>query len=139
MAGEKAGTGARRLGPEELRWVCPADLFRFETTAELDPLKGTIGQGRALEALRMGLSLYAPGFNVFVCGIRGTHGMETVRGVLGELQPQCRLAQDRAYVYNFARPDEPILLEFPPGSGRMFARAMTALVDGNDAELVRQR
>ena len=60
------------LPPEKLRWRCEASRLPFETTAQAEPREGFIGQERALRALKMGVELSAPGYNVFVCGLAGT-------------------------------------------------------------------
>jgi len=44
----------------------------FNTTAEVEPTSGDLGQDRALRALRMGVELNASGYNLFVCGLSGT-------------------------------------------------------------------
>ena len=60
------------LAPEQLRWRCDPASIPFETTAELEPVTGDLGQERALRALRMGVEMAAPGYNIFVCGLSGT-------------------------------------------------------------------
>ncbi len=59
------------LPPEKLRWRCDPALIPFQTTAELEPVGGDIGQERALRALRMGVEMTASGYNLFVCGLSG--------------------------------------------------------------------
>src|SRR5258708_13312402 len=56
----------------KLRWRCEPSRIPFETTAQTEPREGFIGQERALRALKMGVELSAPGYNVFVCGLAGT-------------------------------------------------------------------
>ena len=60
------------LPPAKLRWRCEASRLPFETTAQAELREGFIGQERALRALKMGVELSAPGYNVFVCGLAGT-------------------------------------------------------------------
>ena len=52
-----------------LRWRLDTSLFSFETTAELEPLEGIIGQRRALEAMQIGTEIHSPGYNIFVNGL----------------------------------------------------------------------
>jgi len=47
--------------PPRRRWLDPAKLA-FETTAEVAPLTGTIGQPRALDAIEFGLEVTTPGY-----------------------------------------------------------------------------
>ena len=49
----------RRLDPAALP---------FDTTAEVPPLHGTIGQERALDAIDFGLEVATPGYNLFLAG-----------------------------------------------------------------------
>ena len=60
------------LAPTKLRWRCELPRIPFETTAQAELREGFIGQERALRALKMGVELSAPGYNVFVCGLAGT-------------------------------------------------------------------
>ena len=62
--------------------VCNPDALGFETTAEVTPLDGTIGQDRAISALEIGLDIDAPGFNIFVSGAPGTGRNSAVRSCL---------------------------------------------------------
>src|SRR6202158_6547721 len=60
------------LTSDRLRWRCELSRIPFETTAQAELREGFIGQERALRALKMGVELSAPGYNVFVCGFGGT-------------------------------------------------------------------
>ena len=62
---------AQRLLPEQLTRSFDGH-FDFQTTAELEPLNGVLGQERAVEALQFGISMQRPGYNVFVMGESGT-------------------------------------------------------------------
>src|SRR5262245_49309712 len=66
------------LEPEQLRWFCDPAQLPFETTEEVQPLDGTIGQDRAVRALAFGLEMRGNGFNVFVAGPRGSGRSSTV-------------------------------------------------------------
>ncbi len=112
----------------ELKWVCPLDKLKFETTDEVEPLEDIIGQERALKALKLGTELFAPGYNIFICGLTGTGRMTTIKHILKQISPKAPQAPDRCYVYNFKNPDEPRLLEFPRGQAIMFKRNMEAMI-----------
>src|SRR2546425_8682579 len=60
------------LSTAKLRWTCELSRIPFETTAQAELREGFVGQERALRALKMGVELSAPGYNVFVCGLAGT-------------------------------------------------------------------
>ena len=74
------------LPPEKLRWRCEPSRLPFETTAQAELREGFIGQERALRALKMGVELSAPGYNVFVCGLAGTSRGGTIAA--GPRQPE---------------------------------------------------
>ena len=67
---------------EALRWRCPDEALQFETTDEVDPIAGIIGQSSAMEALQFGLEIDAPGQNIFIRGLTGTGRMALVRRLL---------------------------------------------------------
>jgi hypothetical protein len=68
----KIAAAHAELPPAKLRWRCELSRIPFETTAQAELREGFIGQERALRALKMGVELSAPGYNVFVCGLAGT-------------------------------------------------------------------
>ena len=53
--------GHMQLNPEQLSRVCNPDELGFETTEEVAPLEGTIGQERAISAMELSLDIDAPG------------------------------------------------------------------------------
>ena len=110
------------LPADVLRWRCDATELGFETTNDVKPLVGVVGQDDAVEALRFGLETDAPGQNVFVRGLSGTGRMTLIKRVLEDMQPSCALTRDRCYVHNFAHPDRPRLITLPAGKGQEFRR-----------------
>jgi len=117
------------LPPAELRWKCELSRIPFETTAQADPREGFIGQERALRALKMGVELSAPGYNVFVCGLAGTSRGGTIARMIGELHPPTKESLDRCYVNNFKLPDRPRLLALPRGQADSFKKDTQAGID----------
>jgi ATP-dependent Lon protease len=116
------------LEASDLRWRCDPGRFEFDTTAEIEPTEEVVGQEPALEALRFGLETDAPGQNIFVRGLSGTGRSTTIRRLLGSIRPACPESADRAYVYNFARPDRPRLLTLPSARGELFRRRVDDLI-----------
>src|SRR5580698_3203505 len=117
------------LPPEKLRWRCDPAHIPFASTAEIEPVSGDMGQDRALRALRMGVELAAPGYNVFVCGLSGTsRGGMIVRMVEG-MRPQPESAPDRCYVNNFKNADRPRLLTLPRGMANAFKKEVESGID----------
>ncbi|HEX4545194.1 MAG TPA: AAA family ATPase [Candidatus Acidoferrum sp.] len=117
------------LPATKLRWRCELSRIPFETTAQAELREGFIGQERALRALKMGVELSAPGYNVFVCGLAGTSRGGTIAHMIEELHPPTKESLDRCYVNNFKLPDRPRLLALPPGQANSFKKDMQAGID----------
>jgi predicted ATP-dependent protease len=114
---------------DKLRWRCELSRIPFETTAQAELREGFIGQERALRALKMGVELSAPGYNVFVCGLAGTSRGGTIARMIEELHPPTKESLDRCYVNNFKLPDRPRLLTLPRGLANGFKKDMQAGLD----------
>jgi ATP-dependent Lon protease len=116
------------LSPDSLRRTCPAESFEFESTAELEASRDIIGQERALRAIALGLEMDSPGYNIFLAGFVGTGRNTTIRQVLKRLDRSRSAPDDLCYVFNFAKPEEPVALFLPPGHGRRLRDGMENLV-----------
>jgi len=125
----KSAPARAGLPPEKLRWRCELARIPFETTAQAELREGFIGQDRALRALKMGVELSAPGYNVFVCGLAGTSRGGTIAKMIEDLHPQTKPSLDRCYVNNFKLPDRPRLLALPRGQANSFKKDVQAGVD----------
>jgi ATP-dependent Lon protease len=108
------------LEAEDIRWTCPLESIPAETTEDVEPIEGIIGQDRALKALKLGVELFSPGYNIFVCGLSGTGKATTIKTILEKIHPECAPPMDYCYVYNFRDEDRPILLTFQRGQGKEF-------------------
>jgi ATP-dependent Lon protease len=117
------------LTVDKLRWRCELARVPFETTAQAQKREGFVGQERALRALKMGVELSAPGYNVFVCGLAGTSRGGTIAQMIEDLHPATKPSLDKCYVNNFKIPDRPRLLSLPRGSANVFKKDMQAGVD----------
>jgi lon-related putative ATP-dependent protease len=117
------------LPPEKLRWQCDPATIPFNTTAEIDPVSGDMGQDRALRALRMGVELTASGYNLFVCGLSGTSRGGMIVRMIEEMRPQSEPAPDRCYVNNFKNADRPRLLTLARGSANAFKKEAESGID----------
>jgi predicted ATP-dependent protease len=126
---EKAEMKVPELGSDKLRWRCDLSRIPFETTAQAQKREGFVGQARALRALKMGVELSAPGYNVFVCGLAGTSRGGTIAQMIEDLHPVTKPSLDRCYVNNFKVPDRPRLLTLPRGSAESFKKDMQAGID----------
>jgi len=115
--------------PDSLRWICDPKDIPFETTADIEPVSGIIGQDNAVESLRFGLSTSAAGQNIFVRGLTGTGRLTLVHRLLQEIHPFCPETKDRCYVHNFSQPDRPRLISLPAERGSEFRRRIDRLAD----------
>jgi lon-related putative ATP-dependent protease len=119
----------QELTATKLRWRCDLSRIPFETTAQAPRREGFVGQQRALRALKMGVELSAPGYNVFVCGLAGTSRGGTIAQMIEELHPEIKPSLDRCYVNNFKITDRPRLLSLSRGSANIFRKDMQAGID----------
>ncbi len=125
----KAAPAHVELPPAKLRWRCELSRIPFETTAQAELREGFIGQERALRALKMGVELSAPGYNVFVCGLAGTSRGGTIASMIEKLHPRTKQSLDRCYVNNFKIADRPRLLSLARGQANGFRKDMQAGID----------
>ncbi len=116
------------LKPEELYKCCDPKIFDFETTEELQPVEGPLGQERAINAINFGLSLENTGFNLFVLGEHGTGKLTSVRELINKKAETEPVPPDWCYVYNFKDPDAPIAISFPAGRAQQFQKDMADLI-----------
>src|SRR6202162_310724 len=117
------------LPPEKLRWRCDPATIPFATTAEAEPVKELLGQERAFRALKMGVELNAPGFNIFVCGLAGTSRGGTITHLIDQIHPPAKASLDRCYVNNFKSIDRPRLLALPRGHADSFKKDMQSGIE----------
>jgi ATP-dependent Lon protease len=114
---------------EKLRWRCPPESLPFETTNEVQPCLGIIGQDRALSAIRLGLEVDSIGYNIFVVGLVGTGRNTAIKCVLEEIDKAGKIPDDLCYVNNFKDPDQPKCICLPAGQGKVFKKDMDDLID----------
>ena len=113
-----------RVSWKQACWSCDSESFDFECTDELAPLDRFIGQDRAQEALRFGLEVDKPGYNLFVTGLTGTGKASAIKAHIqtiideSDRQDKRKPISDWAYIYNFDYPDRPTPLRLPPGTGK---------------------
>ena len=118
------------LATTKLYRRCTATSLGFKTTRDLKPVKGLIGQDRALDALEFGTGLDANGYNIFVLGAPGSGRHNAVRRFLEEKAAARPAPSDWVYVHNFAEPHRPLALRLDPGEARRFAADLDAVIDG---------
>jgi hypothetical protein len=122
-------TDQRLLAPEKLYRHCDTTEFRFKTTAELPDLSQAIGQDRAIEAIRFGVSIQQQGFNLFLLGPTGTGKYELARHFLAGRAAKAPIPDDWCYVHNFEKPEQPRALGIPHGRGAVLREDMHGLLE----------
>ena len=118
----------QELAASGLRWSCPPQWLRADSTAHLKPSRGIIGQARAVRSLELGLAISSLGFNVFVAGLVGTGRMTAIELHLRSLADQGPPPDDLLYVHNFASPEQPRLLRLEAGHGTALQDLMDRLL-----------
>ena len=107
---------------------CDPAQFTFKTTAELPADTEIVGQSRAVDAVRFGIDIQRPGFNLFVLGEPGTGRHSVVHSLLDGKAKEGAIPSDCCYVYNFAEANKPRLLRVPAGRGEQLKRDMQRFV-----------
>lgn len=125
----------RKLSPDELYKCCDPKVLDFNTTLDIRPLEGTMGQDRAMHALDFGLNFENSGFNIFVLGDSGTGKRTTIKTLLTELAAKKPVPSDWCYVYNFKDPDMPRAIAMEPGKVQEFQKDMDELIKNLRAEI----
>jgi LonC protease-like protein len=125
------------LDPEQLRRTIDPRALGIQTTAEVAPCAGIIGQRRAVAALQFGLGIRDNGFNIYVAGPPRSGKMTAVQSFIEELARAKPTPPDWCYVNNFADPYQPNALRLPAGRGRRLQQDMKSLIEHLRRELPR--
>lgn len=121
-----------RVEWDRTTWQRDLKSFAFQCTDELTPLDHFIGQDRAQEAIRFGLEVDKPGYNLFVTGLTGTGKTSAIKSHLQSIvddldrQEKRRPISDWAYVYNFEDSDRPNAIRLPRGTGKVYRQQLAA-------------
>ncbi|HYK92264.1 MAG TPA: ATP-binding protein [Acidobacteriota bacterium] len=118
----------KELDPSDLRWSCDSAIFTFESTADIPPLKGIVEQERPVRAIRFGLDISSPGYNIYVSGLTGTGKTTVIKMFLDEIAATMPTPDDWCYVYNFRDPNSPTVFNLPAGTAKILKAEMSELV-----------
>ncbi|NQW23834.1 MAG: AAA family ATPase [SAR202 cluster bacterium] len=111
---------------QKTTWIRDMNILAFKCTDELVPLDRFIGQDRAQEAIRFGLEIDKPGYNLFVTGLTGTGKTSAIKAHLQSVvddldsQEQRRPISDWVYVHSFEDADRPKAISLPRGAGKVY-------------------
>ncbi len=117
-----------KLSVEQLRNPCDPTLFGFETTEEVKPLEGAVGQDRAVDAVDFGIDIDTSGFNIYASGPAGTGKNSLIKAHVTGAAKEKPVPSDWCYVHNFSDPNCPVALNFPAGGAKVLAKEMDELV-----------
>lgn len=118
------------LRPDQIRKRADPSRLGFTTTEELSPPPGLMGQQRAQEAIDFALEIEDDRYNLYVSGMPGSGRKTSVLKVVNRVAAERPAPGDWCYVYHFDRPNEPLALALPAGSGHTFAHDVDAFVAG---------
>lgn len=121
--------GPLRLQPEQL--TAPIDLqsLGFDSTDDLEPFKGILGQDRAVEAMHFGVAMRRAGYNMFVMGEPGTGRFSYAMRYLKAEAKRMPTPRDCAYINNFDESRAPRALHLAAGTGGQLVEDIEQLVD----------
>ena len=116
------------LSYKDLKMTCSTNLFKFETTEELEPIQAGIGQDRGIKALEFGLQVDVKGYNLYLEGPSGVGKTMYTKNYLNKIAPKKKTPSDWCYIYNFENPNEPIAVELQAGQGKEFQDSMDGFI-----------
>jgi lon-related putative ATP-dependent protease len=122
---------------EKLRNQCDPNIFPHETTEEWIVDRELIGQDRAMEALKYGLSMKRKGYNIYVSGFIGTGRNSYSYLVAEEFAKKKPTPCDWCYVYNFKKPNCPKAINLPSGKGIGFKQEIESAIKNIETEIPR--
>ena len=114
----------RKLTAPDLEFRYSGKALNFKSTDDIKPATGIVGQPKAVDALKFGLSINHEGYNIFVTGLSGTGRMTTLQSMLEEFSAKKPSPPDICFVHNFEDPIQPKVLFLSSGKGKVFATAL---------------
>ena len=117
------------LPASELRSLCDPAVFDFADTSQIEPLDEVIGQQRAVQAIRFGLEMASPGYNIFVTGQEGTGKTTIAKDIVFQHALAMDTPPDWCMVNNFKDEYRPRAISLPAGGSTRFAKTMSRFVD----------
>lgn len=113
------------LPADQLHRPCPADWLSPDTQ---DESTGFHGQERAVDAIRFGIEMTHPGYNLYVASSAGAGRVELTRQVVAPFAAAKSAPGDWCYVFNFNSAHEPLAIRLPTGLGRQLSKDVEKLL-----------
>ena len=118
-----------RLDPSKLYKPCNIEQLKFDSTEELEDIDITVGQERAMEAIKFGIRIHKNGYNIFAMAPVGTGKLTAVKQLVEHEASRQAIPSDWCYVNNFSQPAKPTAIKLMPGQGKYFKQDMEELID----------
>jgi len=116
------------LNYRDLKMTCNVNNFNFESTKELEPIHGGIGQDRGIKALEFGVNVEVKGYNMYLEGPSGVGKTMYTKNYLQKIAIKKKVPCDWCYIHNFSNPNEPIAVSLPAGQGKEFQDLMDGFI-----------
>ncbi len=116
------------LSYKDLKVTCDPNVFKFNTTAEIDSISTGIGQNRGIKALEFGINVDIKGYNLYLEGPSGVGKTMYTKHYLDKISKKKKTPSDWCYIYNFDNPNEPIAVSLSAGQGREFRDIMEQFI-----------
>ncbi len=116
------------LNYKQLKMTCNPEVFKFETTEELESIQTGIGQDRGIKALEFGIQVDVKGYNLYIEGPSGVGKTMYTKNYLDKIAGKKKTPSDWCYIYNFDNPNEPIAVSLPAGQGKQFKEDMAGFI-----------
>ena len=119
----------KELKSVNLKNTFDIDTLKFNTTDEVEPFNGIIGQERALNAIKSAMQIPQKGFNLYISGTLGIGKTSYALSVVNSLSEKMPVPQDYCYINNFENPNEPIAIALNAGEGTEFKQDMNRFIN----------
>ncbi|MHC1726327.1 MAG: Lon protease family protein [Syntrophobacteraceae bacterium] len=124
------------LPARDLRAHFDPELLSFDTTASLEVLEErVVGQERAIDAIKFGMGMKEPGYNIFIAGPSKAGLTYTARTYIEDQAKQEATPPDWCYVFNFKEQDKPKCLKVSAGRGKVLKKDMNEFIDTLQAKI----
>lgn len=117
------------VDPSQLYKPCALSELPFNSTEELEDIDVTVGQERAIEAIKFGIRIPKSGYNIFAMAPSGTGKLTSVKQLAEHEAIRQAIPSDWCYVNNFSQPAKPTAIRLAPGQGKVFQTDMEQLID----------
>jgi len=125
----------KELNYKQLKHFCDPKKLKFKTTSDFEPEYESIGQDRAIVALKFGLRMKVKGYNIYMSGPSGTGKTNYAAKYIMKSASEQEAPDDWCYVYNFKNPNQPTALNLKAGMGTIFQKDMEDLIKVIQVEL----